>query len=364
MSSNNFGQIFKISTFGESHGKAIGVVIDGCPAGLSLTEDDIFLELKKRRPGFNSLTSPRKEEDRPIILSGIFENKTTGAPICILIENQVKNSYEEIKDLLRPSHGNFTYLQKYGIFDYRGGGRASARETACRVAAGAIAKKILKNEKIEVLAFLKKISDVEFRLPLSKNPAFNFQDLQKKTYKSPLFCPDKNTEKKMLLKLNEIKKENDSIGGIIEVISTPLPPGLGDPAYEKLSANLAKALFSIPACMGFEIGEGFNVASLKGSEHNDLFILKKNKVVTKTNNCGGILAGISNGMPLHLKAAFKPTPSIGRLQETLNLKNEKKMLKMPSSHDLCLAIRACPVVEAMVAIVLADALLMNRCSKI
>ncbi len=364
MSSNNFGEIFKITTFGESHGKMVGVVIDGCPSMLELSEEDIFLELKKRRPGFCSYTSKRKEEDRPQILSGVFEGKTTGSPICILIENKSKTtSYKEVKDLLRPSHANYTYLEKWGIFDYSGGGRASGRETACRVAAGAVAKKLLKKEKIEVLAFLKKVSDADFNLPFSKKPFIDFKNLQEKTYKSPIFCPDKKTEEKIIAKLKEIKKENDSIGGIIEIISTPLPTGLGDPIYEKLSANLAKALISIPACVGFEIGEGFNAANLKGGENNDLFTLKNNKIITKTNNSGGILAGISNGMPLHLKACFKPASSISKPQETLSLQKEKKILVVPSHHDVCIALRACPVAEAMVALVLADALLMNRCAR-
>jgi chorismate synthase len=364
MASNSFGKFFKITTFGESHGKAIGVIIDGCIPNLPLSKKEIEKELEKRSPGKNFFSSSRKEEDKIEILSGIFKGKTTGAPIAILIENKDKDSasYEKIKDLYRPSHANFTYLQKYGIFDYRGGGRASARETVLRVAAGAIAKKILKKYNIELLAFIHSIGDIEIE---NKILDLEFKKLFNLTKKSPLFCPDKTSQNKMLSLLKKIKEEKDSIGGSIRLISTPLIPGLGDPIYEKLSSELAKAFLSIPGCIGLEVGRGFMASRSRGSENNDRFELKNNKVITKTNNSGGILAGISTGMPLDIKIAFKPTSTIEKPQETLNFKNEQKILKIDNfRHDICIAIRACPVVEAMAAIVLLNALMSQKTLKI
>jgi chorismate synthase len=359
--SNTFGKIFKITTFGESHGKIIGVVIDGCPANLPITEKEINKELLKRNPKNFPFTTKRNEEDKAKILSGVFKNKTTGAPICIVIENKdpKKKDYEKIKDLYRPGHNNFTYHQKYGIVDPYGGGRGSARETAARVAAGAIAKKLLKIlQNIEILAFVKKIGSVEVIL---KN--LDFYALQKKLKKSVLNCPDKTVEKKMVSLLKNIEKEKDSIGGICQLITTPINAFLGDPIFEKLSCNLAKACFSIPAAVGFEIGNGFLASSLKGSKNNDIFKISKNKkIITKTNNCGGILGGISTGMPLNLKVAFKPTSSIKKPQKTLNFKRENKeiILNEDSRHDLCVAIRGAAVIEAMVAITLMDSFLMNK----
>ncbi len=322
MGANSFGKIFRITTWGESHGKAIGVVIDGCPAGLELSDVDVNLELAKRAPGNSPLTSPRKEPDIAEIYSGVFEGKTTGSPISIIIFNQDADSskYEPMKDLLRPGHANFTYLEKYGIFDYRGGGRASARETACRVAAGAIAKKLLSHFKITITATL-------------KEPSFDL--------------------------IEKAKSEGDSIGGIIEIATSALPIGLGDPVYEKLEANLAKAFLSIPASKGFEIGEGFASAKMKGSEHNDLFPLE-------TNHAGGTLGGITTGKPLICRVAFKPASSIALPQATTTLSGSPATLTLPpgSRHDPCVALRALPVCEAMTALVLVDALLAHRSSKI
>ena len=356
MASNTFGNIFKITTWGESHGKAIGVIIDGCPAKIQITEDEIQKELEKRRPGKLLFTSPRKEKDHVEIISGVYKNKTTGAPISIIIKNQDidPSSYDEIKDLYRPSHANFVYLQKYKIYDHRGGGRASARETAARVAAGVLAKKILKKHNIEVLAFVNSIGNIKANIK-----SLDIDSLKKKISKSAIYCPDKNAEEKMISLLKKIKEEKDSIGGLVQLISSPLPIGLGNPIYEKLSSNLAKAMLTIPACVGFEIGQGFNASKLKGSENNDLFDVKENKIITKTNNSGGILAGISTGMPLDLKVAFKPPPSVGKSQQTINIKKEKKILKMPKNarHDTCVAIRGCKVVEAMAALVIVDAIL-------
>lgn len=363
MAANSFGTIFKITTWGESHGKAIGVVIDGCPAGLKIHESEINAALALRSPGKTPYTSPRNESDQAEILSGIFEGKTTGAPICILIPNKDVDSskYEPIKDLLRPGHANYTYLEKYGIFDYRGGGRSSARETAARVAAGAVAKKFLKHHKIELLAYMKQIGSVE--TTISMNPP---EEMRTLVYQSPLFCPDQVAAAAMSALIEKAKSEGDSLGGIVEFIALSLPPGLGDPVYEKLEANLAHAMMSLPATKGFEMGSGFRAAAMRGSEHNDLFTFESGKVATVTNHAGGTLGGISTGMPLIGRVAFKPTSSIMKPQKTLSLSKEEATFNLPkgSRHDPCVAIRAVPIVEAMAALVLADALLLNRCAKL
>lgn len=355
MGSNSFGNLFKMTTWGESHGRAMGVVLDGCPAGLPLSEGDINQELALRAPGKSAFTSPRKEEDKAEIYSGVFEGLTTGAPISIIILNKDADpsKYGPLQNKLRPGHANFTYLEKYGVFDHRGGGRASGRETVCRVAAGAVAKKLLAKFNIEVVAYIKEIGPITSKeIEISKKAVLT----------SPIFCPDKEAAEKMMALLLAVKEEKDSLGGIVELVATGLPAGLGDPVYEKLQANLAKALFSIPAVKGFEIGSGFTAAKMQGSSHNDLFDISNDKIVTKTNHAGGLLGGITTGMPLTLRVAFKPPSSIGKPQETLDLNKEKTLLTLPegSRHDPCLAIRAVPVVEAMCAIVLADALLMNR----
>ena len=326
MASNSFGNLFRITTWGESHGKAIGVVIDGCPAGLAISEADIQMELGRRAPGITPYTSPRKEPDIAHIYSGVFEGLTTGTPISIIIYNADADSSSYQKDILRPGHANFTYLEKYGIFDYRGGGRASARETACRVAAGAVAKKLLTHFGI--------------------------------TCNARLLTP--------MDKIAQAQAAGDSIGGIVEFIAQGLPAGLGDPVYEKLEANLAKAMLSIPASKGFEIGEGFRAADMRGSEHNDSFINNGGEIETRTNHAGGTLGGISTGMPLVGKVAFKPASSIAMPQETLTTSGIKNRLELSpkARHDPCVAIRAVPVVEAMLALVLADALLMQRSAKL
>ena len=358
MASNSFGTLFRITTWGESHGKAIGVVIDGCPAGLPLEEQDILPDLMKRRPGYLPHTSPRKETDDLEILSGVFEGQTTGAPISLLIRNQDAHSasYELTKDLLRPGHANFTYLQKYGLFDYRGGGRASARETACRVAAGAIAKKILRTQGIDLLSYLKELGGISSLSPLGNSATV----LREQRDKSSLFCLDPEAEQKMLIKLQTIEK--DSLGGIIECTVFAMPQGLGDPVYEKLESNLAKAMLSIPASKGVEFGEGFEAARMYGSTHNDLFHLENGRIQTKTNHAGGTLGGISTGMPLIFRVAFKPTSSISTPQSTVDLQGTTQTFTLPtgSRHDPCLAIRAVPVVEAMTALVLVDAYLLNK----
>ncbi|MFZ0565636.1 MAG: chorismate synthase [Chlamydiales bacterium] len=337
MAGNHFGTIFRITTWGESHGKAVGVVIDGCPAGLELAEKDIEVELAKRAPGRHPHTSPRKEPDHVQIYSGLFKGKTTGTPISILILNRDVDStpYEMTSHLLRPGHANYTYLEKYGIFDYRGGGRASARETACRVAAGAIAKKFLKQFKIVPFAFLKEIGG-------------------------------ESEPSKIEKVLEKMKASGDSIGGVVEVEVPHLPVGLGEPIYQKIEAMLAQAMLSIPAAKGFEMGEGFRSTRMKGSEHNDAFIHEEGKIRTLTNHAGGTLGGLTNGMPIVFRVAFKPTSSIQKPQKKVTLEGEPAVyaLSKNSRHDPCVAIRAVPVVEAMAALVLADALLLDQASRV
>jgi len=364
MASNSFGNIFKITTWGESHGKAIGVVIDGCPAGLEIDESEINAALALRAPGRNPYTSPRTEADRAEILSGLFEGKTTGAPICIIIPNKDADSskYEPIKELLRPGHANYTYLEKYGIFDYRGGGRSSARETACRVAAGAIAKKILEHNGIQLIAYIKQIGTVEAVIE-----ANDVEHIRTLTYQSPVFCPDPQATSAMTALIEKAKIEGDSLGGIIEFIALSVPAGLGDPVYEKLEANLAHAMMSLPATKGFEIGSGFQSVLMPGSEHNDLFTRgESGEVQTQTNYAGGTLGGISTAMPIIGRVAFKPTSSIMKPQDTLTISGKQASFNLPvgSRHDPCVAIRAVPIVEAMAALVLVDAILLNRCVRL
>ena len=364
MGSNSFGKLFTITTWGESHGKAIGVVIDGCPAGLDLSAEDIQKELARRQSGINPYTSPRLEKDEIQILSGLFEGKTTGTPISIVIYNMDVDSskYEPIKHLLRPGHAHYTYLEKYGIFDYRGGGRSSGRETACRVAAGAIAQKFLSHYHIRVFAYVKEVGGEVADIRVN-----DLDQLKLAVYKSPVFCPDEQAEARIIQKIVETAQEGDSLGGIIELVCHGLPIGLGDPVYAKLEANLAQALMSLPATKGFEIGSGFQAARMKGSEHNDLFAIDESgKVMTETNHAGGTLGGISTGMPLVMRIAFKPTSSIRRSQKTLDENRVPQTFEIPegSRHDPCIALRAVPVVEAMGSLVLADALLMNRCSQL
>lgn len=360
MASNSFGSVFRITTWGESHGKAVGVVLDGCPAGISITDGEINAELERRAPGRSSFTSPRQEQDKAEILSGVFQGQTTGSPVSIIVWNRDADSskYEPIKDLLRPGHANFTYLQKYGIFDYRGGGRSSARETICRVAAGVLARKLLARHGVEVLAYIRSIGEE------TADPG-DLATIKQRLAASPLFCPDPEAEKRMAKRIEEVKKSGDSLGGVVEMLALGIPVGLGDPVYEKLEANLAKAMMTLPATKGFEIGSGFAAARILGSEHNDLFTTVEGKVQTTTNYAGGTLGGISTGMPLDARVAFKPASSIIRSQKTVNLAGMPSDFQLPegSRHDPCVAIRAVPVVEAMLALVLADALLMNRLAR-
>jgi len=354
MASNSFGQFFRITTWGESHGPGIGVVIDGCPPGIAIELDVIATDLKKRAPGGSAYVTPRKEADIPEILSGVFNGFSTGAPISIVIKNQDADSstYEASKNVLKPGHAQYTYLSKYGTFDYRGGGRSSARETACRVAAASIAKAILKREGISTYAYLCQVGHVFDELERSLEHLNN----------SPLFCANHDFEQKVEAEILAIKALGDSIGGMVAFVAEGVPSGLGDPIYQKLEANLAFAMMSIPASKGFEIGSGFKACAMKASLHNDQFILKHGQVSSKTNHAGGILGGISNGMPIYGRVGFKPPSSISISQASISVDGEVKDFKLEegSRHDPCVAIRAVPVVDAMCALTLVDALLMQR----
>lgn len=347
---NTFGTLFRITTWGESHGKAIGVVVDGCPAGLEIDEEGIQKELDKRAPGQSEVMSPRKETDNVEILSGIFEGRTTGTPISMIIYNKDVDSskYEKIKYLLRPGHADFTYQVKYGHRDYRGGGRSSARETAARVAAGAIAKKLLKKYGIEIVAYVGEISGI-------KATKINYAEI----YKNNVRCPDKNAAKKMEKEILKAKNEGDSVGGICEVMALNVPAGLGKPIYNKLESDLGSAILGINAVKGIEFGSGFELARMKGSQSNDEFIVKNRKIATKTNHHGGILGGISTGMPIVMRAVVKPASSILKKQKTINYKTMKQeTISVEGRHDPATIVRFPPIAEAMVAIVLADHMLM------
>jgi chorismate synthase len=363
MASNSFGKIFRITTWGESHGRAVGVVIDGCPAGLEINEGDIDKALAFRSPGQNPYTSSRVEPDKAEILSGVFENRTTGSPICIMIPNRDADSskYESTKHLLRPGHANYTYLEKYGVFDYRGGGRASGRETACRVAAGAIAKKILLLSNIQIVAYVGQIGSIKARVSDS-----DAEVLRSRAHASLVYCPDDQASSSMQDLIQEARKVGDSLGGLVEFLVTSLPTGFGDPIYQKLEANLSAAMMSLPASKGFEIGSGFGSVCMSGTEHNDPYEAVSGKVRTATNYAGGTLGGISNGMPLVGKVAFKPASGIMTPQSTLNVEGGDAVFRLPlgSRHDPCIAIRAVPVVEAMAALVIVDAMLANRSARL
>lgn len=366
MASNSFGTHFRITTWGESHGKAYGVVIDGCPAGLELSENEITAVLSYRRPGRNIYTTPRNELDIAHIYSGVFEGKTTGAPISIIIFNRDNhaNDYTSTRDLLRPGHANFTYWKKYTVFDPYGGGRASARETVCRVAAGAIAKKILHLCGIDLIAYIRSVGNVESPSYIE----YNIDDIRQRVRDSPIFCPCPSTEQTIIQLLHSVKSSGDSLGGIVELFTTALPVGLGDPIYEKLEANLAKAMLSIPACKGFEVGDGFLSTRKMGSQSNDEFDIDNSKNISLTTNySGGTLGGITNGMPIYCKMAFKPTSSIQKSQRTVNfIEKTPSILQYAATarHDPCVAIRAVPVVEAMAALVLIDAIIFNQSADI
>jgi chorismate synthase len=380
MAGSTFGKAFKVTTFGESHGKAIGVIIDGCPAGLVIDENFIQLELDRRRPGQSKIVTQRDESDTAQILSGVFEGKSTGHPISIVIYNEDQRSkdYSHIADKYRPSHADFTYQIKYGVRDYRGGGRSSARETAARVAAGAVAKMLLHTEGVSVNAYVSQVGDIKVKKGYK---SLNFKEIES----TPVRCPDLKTAEKMITLIQEVKKAGDTIGGITSCVVQGCPIGLGEPAFDKLHADLAKAMMSINAAKGFEYGSGFEGVTMRGSEHNDAFFsekeeniearnpdtsgteggkIKEGKIKTRTNHSGGVQGGISNGEDIYFRVAFKPVATIIPAQESVNMAGETVEVTGRGRHDPCVLPRAVPIVEAMTALVLADHLLRNRMAKL
>jgi chorismate synthase len=354
MAGNSFGNVFKLTTFGESHGPAIGGVIDGCPSGLKIDFDSIQNEMDRRKPGQSNIVTQRKEADVVTFYSGIFEGTTTGTPIGFLIHNkdQKSNDYTHIKDTYRPSHADYVYDKKYGIRDYRGGGRSSARETACRVVAGAIAKQIL--SKVDITAYVSSVGKIKIE---KKYYELNFSEIEN----NPVRCPDSNIARLMEDYIKEIRKEGDTVGGTISCVIKNTPIGLGEPVFDKLHADLGKAMLSINAVKGFEYGSGFKGTEQKGSEHNDSF---NSDGKTKTNKSGGVQGGISNGMDIYFNVAFKPVATIMQKQETIDTKNNIVEMKGKGRHDPCVVPRAVPIVEAMAALVLVDFYLINRTTKL
>ena len=353
---NIFGRVFRIATWGESHGGAVGVTIDGCPPRIEITEAEIQKELDRRRPGQSRITSQRRETDHVQILSGVFEGKTLGTPISLLVWNQDARpqDYAEMKAAYRPSHADYTYDAKFGIRDYRGGGRTSARETIGRVAAGVVAGKLLRVAcNMEILAYVKQVYDLEARIDPQKVRRAQVE-------KTIVRCPDPGTAEKMIALIDEMRKTGDSVGGIIECVIRRVPPGLGEPVFDRLEADLAKAMLSLPATKGFEIGSGFACARMTGSQHNDLFYASKGTIRTKTNHSGGVQGGISNGENIIFRVAFKPTATILRPQKTVTPEGKPTVLKPRGRHDPCVLPRAVPIVEAMAALVMADHYLLQK----
>jgi chorismate synthase len=359
MAGNTFGQLFRLTTFGESHGNAIGGILDGCPAGLIIDEKYIQEQLDRRKPGQSSITTQRRESDEVQIISGVFEGKSTGAPIAFILKNEdVKSEdYDHLKDSFRPSHADYTYFVKYGHRDHRGGGRSSARETACRVAGGAIARLLLNEKNISIKGYVSAVGMVECL------DAYTDLNLAR-TDESPVRCPHPEKSDEMLRYIEKLRDEGDSCGGIISLIISNVPVGLGEPVFDRLEADLAKAMLSINAVKGFEIGSGFAGTRMKGSEHNDIFIQKNNKTNTATNNSGGIQGGISNGEDIVMRVAFKPVATIMQKQESLDKHGNKVILEGKGRHDPCVVPRAVPIVEAMAALVMADHLLRNSTSRL
>ena len=350
MAGNSLGTFFRITTFGESHGRAVGVVIDGCPAGMPLSEEDVQPELDRRKPGQSSITTPRNESDRIEIFSGVFEGKTTGAPIMIMARNQdfKPEDYLAFRDVYRPGHADYTYDVKYGFRDWRGSGRASARETLARVAAGAVAKKYLRERGVEILSFVEQVGDIRAEVDINSVSL-------KQIDASIARCPDEKASALMIALIEKVKTEGDSIGGVVRGMVKGLPAGLGEPVFDKLHADLGKAMLSINAAKGFEIGSGFAGTRLRGSEHNDEFVVDgQGRVGTRTNHAGGVLGGISSGEPLLFRVAFKPVSTIAKEQRTINASRESVTLKAAGRHDPCVLPRAVPIVDAMAALVVMD----------
>jgi len=358
MSANTFGTIFKIMTFGESHGRAIGVTIDGCPSGVPIDPEVIQHDLDRRRPGQSAIVTQRKEGDKVEILSGVFEGKSTGTPISLVIfnEDQRSKDYSHIAEKFRPSHADYTYQEKYGHRDYRGGGRSSARETAARVAAGAIAKTLLKNSGIEIMSYVSQVGHLRMEsTPQEITPAI--------IDKNVVRCPDDQMALEMETFIKSVKKDGDTVGGVVTGIIKGSPVGLGAPAFDKLHADLGKAMLSINACKGFEYGSGFDGVSMRGSQHNDIFEKVDGKVITKTNNSGGIQGGISNGMDINFRVAFKPVATIMKPQDSVDTSGNATTVDGKGRHDPCVVPRAVAIVDAMAALVMADHLLRARLDK-
>lgn len=359
MAGNSIGTIFKLTTFGESHGVSIGGVIDGCPAGVALDLEEVQAQLDRRKPGQSKIVTQRKEADEVKFLSGMFEGKTTGAPIGFLIQNQNQKSkdYAHIKDSFRPSHADYTYQKKYGIRDYRGGGRSSARETACRVVAGAIAKQVLALKKIEVTAYVSSVGEI--------NLEKSYNELDLNLVESNIIrCPDAGVANQMIARIEEVRKAGDTIGGIVSFVIQNLPVGLGEPVFDRLHADLGKAMLSINAVKGFEYGSGFSGTQLLGSQHNDQFEVEEAKVSTKTNFSGGIQGGISNGEAIYGRVAFKPVATLMQSQNSIDVEGNEIIVDGKGRHDPCVVPRAVPIVEAMAAVTILDHLLRNNSTQL
>jgi chorismate synthase len=359
--SSTTGSLFRVSTFGESHCKAVGAIVDGCPSQITLSEKDIQLQLDRRRPGQSDLSTPRQELDSVTIMSGVENGKTLGTPICLMVMNQDQRSgdYSEMIEIPRPSHADFTYMAKYGIKASSGGGRSSARETIGRVAAGAIAEKFLKETYgVEIVAFVSSVGGIDAS-------AINYQTINRQVVDETIIrCPDSNVSPKMIDLVRAVRDEKDSVGGIVTCIIRGVPAGWGDPVFDKIEARLAQAMLSLPATKGFEIGSGFAGTALRGSEHNDLFVWDNGRLRTLTNNSGGVQGGISNGETISFRIAFKPPATIGKSQNTVNFNGKQTILEAKGRHDPCVVPRAVPIVECMTAIVLADcALIQNAYQK-
>ncbi len=353
---NTFGEMFRVTTWGESHGDAIGVVVDGCPPRLSLTVEEIQVELDRRRPGQSEISTQRREGDRAQILSGVFEGKTLGTSILISVWNKDARSrdYDHMRTKYRPSHGDYTYQAKYGIRNWMGGGRASARETIGRVAAGAIAKKILAQELgVEIVGYVKQIWSLKAQIDPDTVSAADVES-------NIVRCPDQDMAVRMIERVKEARKDGDSLGGIVEAVARNVPPGLGEPVFDKLEADLAKSVLSMPACKGFEVGSGFGGIEMTGSQHNDPFYSEGGRIRTRTTDSGGIQGGISNGENIVIRAAFKPTATIMKPQETVDIDGNPTTLEGRGRHDPCVLPRAVPIVEAMMALVLVDHALRQR----
>jgi chorismate synthase len=356
---NSFGKIFRLTSYGESHGAGIGGVIDGCPAGLSVDINLIQQDLDRRKPGQSHITTSRQESDKVEILSGIFEGITTGTPIGFLVRNKDQHSgdYSNIKDLYRPSHADFTYDQKYGVRDYRGGGRSSARETIARVVAGSIAKQLLAFSGIEVHAFVSRVGEIELQKTYSE---LNLSDTENNIVR----CPDSETAARMIDRIEEAGRNHDTVGGVITGVVTGVPAGWGEPVFNKLHADLGFAMLGINAVKGFDYGSGFEGTKLSGSQHNDIFISSDKGVKTLTNHSGGVQGGISNGEDIYWRVAFKPIATLLKAQNTVDVNGNEAVINVQGRHDPCVLPRAVPIVEAMAALVLADHFLLSRVSKL